>query len=609
MGKKHRWIFAKAALGLLCALGCFAGTAVSEGTGVKITELITDKAMYLPKETVQVTLMLESEAPFAGTVVGTAYHLADKLPQEVTVPCLEEKGITEITFAWQPPEDDFQGYLLEVQVLDETGAVLDMRQVAVDVSSTWAKFPRYGYVWDFTKNVDVEAKIEALSKYHLNGLQYYDWQYRHHLPYLKGADRWQDWSGRWIEGTVIRRYIAAAREKSMANMAYNMIYGANRTYLRDGSGVNPDWRLVKAGGEDFAISMSSNRGNTGILQFFNLLNEDWQKYIFRVENEALDAMGFDGWHGDTIGENGRMQTPFGEALGLDEDGEPVHYVKDGYTVFLNKAKQALGEKMLAFNPVGAQGIEKVNKSQVDVLYAEFWPWDKNRWGQQYTTYNALQREIYTSCEESGGKSLVVAAYVNYKAPGETFNPAAVLLLDAVVYASGGARIELGNGDNMLSNEYFPGDEKKGMDAGLQIKVRRMYDFIVAYENLLRDGQKPLSRSVVLGKGRHTTTGANNAVWTFALADDTHEVLHMINLTGTDNLWRDEKQEKAAPQPVEFIPVKYYTEKSVQQVFMASPDGEDLTPVTVPFEIGEDEGGRFIAFTVPSLIVWNMIFMR
>ena len=85
----------------------------------------------------------------------------------------------------------------------------------------------------------------------------------------------------------------------------NMIYAANKTYLRDGSGVDPAWRLINAKGEDFTCVMSQTRWQCWpILQFFNILNPEWQAYIFQTEIEALDAMGFDGWHGDTIGEYG-----------------------------------------------------------------------------------------------------------------------------------------------------------------------------------------------------------------------------------------------------------------------------------------------------------------
>ena len=294
---------------------------------------------------------------------------------------------------------------------------------------------------------------------------------------------------------------------------------------------------------------------------------------------------------------------------MDEDGKPVHYVKDGYTIFLNKAKEALGDKYLVFNPVGAQGIEKVNVSDADVLYAELWPWDKNRWGQHYDTYNAIQREIFAAAKESGGKSLVVAGYVNYRAPGAYFNPAAVLLMDAVVFASGGARIEVGNGDRMLSNEYFPGDEKKAMGEALQAKVRRMYDFITAYENLLREGPAPVQRSIALDGVRQSSLGAGDAVWAFATATAGYEMLHLINLTGTDSDWRDEKQTKPEPTPIGSIPVKYHTEANVSAVYLASPDGEDIAPHALAFETGSDEKGSYITFTIPSLHYWNMVFMR
>ena len=110
---------------------------------------------------------------------------------------------------------------------------------------------------------------------------------------------------------------------------------------------------------------------------------------------------------------------------------------------------AMGDLDLMINPVGSQGVENVNVSHVDLLYTEFWPLDHNRWGEAYDSYAAIHREIRNAARESGGKSLIVAAYINYQGPGATFNPPSVLLMDAVAFASGGARIELGNGDHMF----------------------------------------------------------------------------------------------------------------------------------------------------------------
>ena len=520
--------------------------------------ITTDKARYLPGETVQITLYSGN-----GFSLTDGCHLVVYAPEgivfegKVDTESLDEPTHTMIT-SWQPPAEDFRGYLLQLSAPTADGDDL-VFQIAVDVSSSWVRFPRYGYLWDFTENVTAEAKIEALNRYHINGLQYYDWQYRHHQPLSQDLEKWQDWSARWIYGDIVRRYIAAAKEHNMVNMAYNMIYAANKTYLRDGSGVDPAWRLINAKGKDFTCVMSQTRGNVGILQFFNILNPEWQAYIFQTEIEALDAMGFDGWHGDTIGEYGIMTTADGQPLGLDEQGNPIYRVKDGYTSFLNKAKAALGQRYLTFNPVGAQGIERVSVSDVDVLYSEFWPWEKSRWGEAFDNYATLQKEIFDAASLSGGKSLVVAAYVNYRAAQTTFNPAAVRLLDAVVYASGGSRIALGNGDNMLSDEYFPADVRKTMSEDLRKHTVKLYDFITAYQNLLRDGQIPAERTVSLESIPHSSTGQSDAVWTFAMADSTYEILHLINLTGTDNLWRDEAQTKAEPVLLQNVTVKYYTD--------------------------------------------------
>ena len=578
----------------LAFLGCIGG-AKGEGP----MNFHTEKSMYTPGETAVIHMEgLPEEAAF---LRATLRHL-ENLVRTEALPAAE-------TVSLSLPEADFTGYLLEIQALNAAGETISQAIGAVDVSSSWTKFPRYGYVWDFTPVADASAKIEAMSRYHLNGVQFYDWQYRHHQPVAEDLFAWKDWSGRTISGDAVRAYIDAAHERNMACMAYNMIYAANQTYLTDGSGVSPEWRLVKADGQDFTCDMNARLGPVGVLQYFNPLNEEWQNYIFVQENKVFSSFAFDGWHGDTIGENGPMKTAAGGPLGYDESGAPISLVKNCYTQFLNAAKAAIAPKFLAFNPVGAQGIENVNVSDVDVLYTEFWPWDKDADGLAYDSYYSIHKAITNACAQSGGKSLIVAAYVNYRNPKSRFNPAAVRMLDCVAFASGGARIELGNGDNMLSDEYFPADTKKRMKGELPGQVQRLYDFLVAYENLLRDGQQPVSRAVSLGDTPVSADGAADTVWCFAKADASAEIYHFLNLMGTDNGWRDEKQLKKEPALQQNVKTRVYTDYPVQAVYMASPDGADIAPVSLPFTAGRDGEGAYIEFVQPSLAYWNMVFLR
>ena len=565
-------------------------------------ECSTDQAMYQPGAQVLCTVTGIPEASRQVTI--TIHHL-ETITQRFCFPVQGQQNVYSLSL----PKTDFTGYLLRVLAQDEAGVLLATTFTAVDCSSHWTHFPRYGYVWDFTAGTDTEKIMKLLTRYHLNGIQFYDWQYRHHQPVSPELAAWTDWSGRVIDGGVLRACLDAAHRRSIACMAYNMIYAANRTYLSDGSGVQPAWRLVKADGQDFTCDMDASLGDVGVLQYFNICDPAWQRYIFAKENEVFQAFAFDGWHGDTIGENGPMTTADGMPLGISDSGEPIHRVKDGYTAFLNAAKQAIGNHWLAFNPVGAQGMENVNRSHVDVLYTEFWPWDKDSDGLPYDGYYSLHKAIRQAKEQSKGKSLIVAAYVNYRNPQNTFNPAAVRLLDSVVFASGGARIELGNGDGMLSDEYFPADRNKRMDNALQAQVQKLYDFMVAYENLLRDGQTPIKRTVRIEDAPVTDDGQANTVWCFATADSQHEIYHLINLMGTDADWRDEAQTKHEPIPLQNAVVTLHTGFDAQAVYLASPDRDDLSAIEIPFTQSTGTDGAHLTFTMPRLDYWNLIFLR
>lgn len=563
------------------------------------TDIYTDQACYAPGT--EVTVFCSDVPDGTDGLRLTLFHLNETVLTETF-------GSFQDGVSFMLPEKDYTGYLLKAEFL--TGeSVLTTAQCGVDCSSTWVRFPRYGYLWDYTGISPEEDKIGQLTRYHINGLQFYDWQYRHHIPVAEDTTRWSDWSGRNIQGDSIRNYIKSAHEHGMVCMAYNMIYAANRTYLTDGSGVDPAWRLRKADGSDFVCDMNAALGPVGVLQYFNPLDPGWQEYIFARENEVFAAFGFDGWHGDTIGEMGVMKTADGGPLGYDEDGKPIKLVKNTYTQFLNAAKAAIGDHYLVFNPVGAQGIENVNKSDADVLYTEFWPWDSDDRGNNYDDYYSIHRAITRAAEQSGGKSLVVAGYINYKNWRHTFNEPAVRMMDSVVFASGGARIELGNGDRMLSDEYFPNDGNKLMDDSTRAAVRRMYDFITAYENLLRDGLVPAERTLRIDDTKVSADGLADTVWYFVKSGDAGEVLHLLNLTGTDTDWRDANQKKKVPEMLENKRVYLYTEKVPDKVLWGTPDGDDLALKELDFELFRDENGSCVSFVLPELNYWDMIFLR
>ena len=591
----------------------------------------TDKARYAPGEEVVLSVTICNEAKKRAEHMRLdveAYFLGESVDSSQESLSLEAGERKSLSLSWHPPKEDYRGYLLEVRLSDQKGRIFASETIGVDVSSSWVKFPRYGYVCQYGEQEETEEKIARMNRYHINAIEYYDWHALHHEPLPPSATKeapgvWEDWSGRTIYGETIKRYLKAAKERNMINMAYNMIYAGTDSFVEtaDGKpGKGAAWQLFFAPENDrgsgaFSFSMGQSPSGNGNLYFMNPLNPEWQEYIFSKQNEVFEILKFDGWHGDTVGDWGRMTDASGNPLGTDEKGEPIYEVKETYRPFLKEAKQALGEHYLSFNPVGAQGIEQANTSAADVLYAEFWPWDNDRNGVPYITYASLAAEVERAREESKpysfdgkGKSLVVKAYINYNNTKATMNLPGVLLCDAAVYAAGGSRLELGNGSRMLHREYYP-DDTIPMGEELERQMEKLADFTVAYENLLRDGQEPEEHTVVIEGYPTSPDGQYDTIWTYTKTDGTYELLHLINLLGTDSAWRDEYGEKPAPREAADFVVKYYTKRDIKEVRLASFSIEGGRSQELEFEAGEDETGHYLIFSVPELTYWDMIYMR
>jgi dextranase len=183
----------------------------------------------------------------------------------------------------------------------------------------------------------------------------------------------------------------------------------------------------------------------------------------------------------------------------------------------------------------------------------------------------------------------------------------VLLTEATVLAAGGSRLELGDDTRMLCNEYFP-NRALAMSAGLKSKMRYYYDFAVAYENLLRDGQAATRNTVAIEGATVSADGAKGTVWAFTKSDQRHEIVHLINLVGVaDVSWGDTNATQKQPAVLRSFTLKYYTETKFAQAYVASPDAEGGRSKNLPMATGRDARGAYVAVTVPSLDYWNLVY--
>lgn len=580
--------------------------------GSLIRRAVTDKARYAPGEpvTIEVELHNDGSAVCAGEVALTFEHLGQVVADaEVQpLPGLAAGASTVLTFTWMPPPVDYQGYRVEVQVRAGADATpLAVRATAVDVSSDWRKFPRYGFISSFDAAVEAEDVIAGLNAFHINALQFYDWQWQHHRPYSP-ADEWPDIANRPSSRATLTALIDAAHQRNMIAMSYNLAYGAYDHYWEDGSGAQVEWGLFtsregsRTPAQQDYLSLPDDWPTTK-LYLMNPANVHWQQYLFGQMQLVFDHFAFDGWHIDTLGKRSAIWDADGQTINL-----PAAYVE-----FTNAAKAALDKRMV-FNTVGGYGQDQVAEgAAVDVVYSEVWESDG------VETYHDLVSLVARGRARSGGKAVVLPAYIN-KAYGQAtpadatrfFNEPSVRLADAVIFAAGATHLELGDGGAMLSTEYFP-NQRLVMSDALRAAMQDYYDFLVAYENLLLDDLAAADNLVVVEGAPVSSDGKPGSVWTLVRSKPSYTVLHLINLTGNRvSLWRDDSAVYPPPLPLKNLTVKLYGVDGVRadtRLWSATPDGEHGKAQLLPFIAGADEQGRFIVFTVPQLEYWSLVWLE
>lgn len=591
------------------------GATRAMGAGITpagyIEDVYTDRARYAPGETVAVTVELVNATrhDLSGAILVLSGTHLDAAAGEIRAHLDLGRGERRrAVLHWSPPPLDFRGYLVEVRLMDAAGQELDRAFTAVDVSSDWRRFPRYAYLAWFGPGVDTEAWVGELCKFHLNGLQFYDFQYKHHQPLAGTAaapwEEWRDIAGRTTRRSTILGFLRAARTRRMTTMAYNASYGAYADAFHDGSGVRLEWAAwPDASGprtEETVKSFGPLPAGwaTPRLLLMNQNHREWQDYLFARMADLFAAYPFDGWHIDTYGDRGAYAY----------DGTFLDYTA-GFRPFADRAREILGRRVV-LNTVAGRGQTEMALSKADFVYTELWE-------DTCPTYQDIldcADEIHAINAEAG---IVFPAYqhrgLSMRLGPEDrrfFNVPAVLLLDAVIFAAGAHHLELGDGGRMLSHEYFVNDEKILVSPELRAALRRYYDFLVAYQNLLRDRVRPGRADVTLAGVPASERGEAGAVWTVARAREGWTIVHLINLLGArGQAWRDEEATFPEAPGRRNLRVRLRLERPAASVGWASPDYDGGKYQPLRFKEGKDGEGRYVEFTLPHLKYWDMVLVR
>jgi dextranase len=566
------------------------------------------KARYSPAEPVQLTLEYTGHAQGTEEVGGTVWQLDRQVGQ-----CAPAKAAPDPqkkqSLLCTVPAKDFQGYRVEVQLKDAAGRIADTRSTAIDVSSDWKRFPRYGYLAHYSaaEGTQPATWMDELNRFHINGLEFYDFQFRHDQP-LAGTVghpqmEWKDIAGRPIDGHVVMDLITEAHRHNMMAMAYNASYSAyDDVFTRKHDPLPIEWATwdspngPRTAATAKRLELHAANWSTHSLFYMNQNSPAWQNYIFGQMRDLFSVYPFDGWHVDTFGEKGAYAF----------DRSYVDYIA-GFPPYINHAHDFL-HKRIVFNAVNTFGQERIALSSADFVYSELW--------EDHETFASLlstAEQVHLANPRDG---IVFAAYVHRldtkereSRPAAQFNPAAVLLTDAAIFSAGASHIELGDGDRMLSSEYFPADTRLTVSPALREDLRHYYDYLTAYENYLRDEMSPAAVRVSVAGYPSDPMGIPQSLWTIAREKNGTTVVHLINLLGSsDPHWRDAEMKRPEPPLLKGLHLEISGAADVRSAGWASPDVDGGRFHAIPFEVKGQGRSASLRLTLPELRYWDTIFL-
>ena len=553
------------------------------------------------------------------------------------------------------------GYLVTISVNDKSGSTLSSKRAGLSVEDDWTVFPRYGIVAGsptdqnsiLVKNLEAYRKeLELMKSMNINSYFFYDAYSEATDPFPEGVDsfvqKWNTWSHTQVDTKAVKELVDQVHKSGAVAMLYNMISA-------DSNPKNPALPLAALAynfydsfgkkGEPMTYTIGDNPTQV----YYDPANPDWQKYIAGVMKSAMDRMGFDGWQGDTIGDN--RVTDYEHRNSSDEADS--YMMSDSYASFINAMKDLMGEKYyITINDVNGGNDDKLAKARQDVVYNELWTNGGSVIpGRMQIAYGDLKARI-DMVRNKTGKSLIVGAYmeepgIDYTVPGgkatngagkdalagKPLQADATLLVDATVAAAGGYHMSiaaLANANaalNVLQSAYYPTQYL----SVAKDTIRKLYNyqqFITAYENLLRgEGVTNSTQSVstknaageILSKDALGVTG--DQVWTFAKSGKGFSTVQMINMMGINAGWHNEEgyADNKTPDAQENLTVRLSlagktaqeAAKIANQVYVTSPDDWATSSMKkAQASLETDENGQpVLVISVPKLTLWNMLYIK
>lgn len=462
-------------------------------TGV---ELLPTRSTYAPTDDVVVEVR-----NLRGAGELSTWHLGDPITT------VQVQGSGPVSLGRLPAG----GHGVELRVGDTVA------RTAVEVAPAARQRLRYGFVADYRPGRDISGVLDTVRRLHLDGIQFYDWAYRH-ADLLGGGPEYRDALDQPVTLAAVRALVAGLHEVGTDALGYAAVYA-----------VGPQewdrWQhlaLQQSDGAPYALG--------DFLFLVDPAAPEWLTHLVDDLRRAVDELGFDGFHLDQYGYPRRAVRADGAVVDLSRS----------FTALISGVRQALPDARLVFNNVNDFPTAATARSPQDAVYIEVW--------DPHTTLGSLAQVVTRARAAGGGKPVVIAAYqhVYDTAPAAQGDLAASFTM-ATLFSHGATHLLAGEADRILVDPYYVRNHV--VEASTAALLARWYDFLVEHDEILLDpglvdvtgawagaynealdvtyAGSPVGSEPVAGEvWRRVTEGADGRL-----------VIHLVNLAGqSDSLW-------------------------------------------------------------------------
>ncbi|UVJ38635.1 glycoside hydrolase family 66 protein [Arthrobacter sp. CJ23] len=441
---------------------------------------------------------------------------------------------------------------------------------------------RYGFVASYTPDRDINAVLENVRRLHLNGIQFYDWAYRH-ADLLGGGEDYRDALDQPVSLATVRKLIEELGNTGTDAIGYAAVYAV-------GPQEWDQWKhaaLLQADGQPY-----------GLGDFLNIIDPadpQWIEHFAKELNRSVEEVGFHGFHLDQYGYPRRAVLPDGKEVDLSES----------FPTVIDASRRGAPGARLVFNNVNDFPTWATAATDQDAIYIEVWA--------PHTTLGSLAKVVTRARAASAEKPIVIAAYqhVYDSAPAAESDTATAYTM-ATLFSHGATQLLAGEADRILVDPYYVRNHKTAPST--QSLLQRWYDYLVEHDELLLNpatvevtgawvGDYNEALDVHFEDTPVTEEPTPGAVWRRVTEIDGKLVLHLINLAGQDHtLW---DAARPAPAPIGSGTLRLRTTGNrLPRVRVADPDRcARLTDVHVTAD------GEYAIAHLPEPHIWQTVLVE